>query len=109
MFRHIKFKWIPSHAERLNNISTSDWSLEQIGNDIANSVASGQCDRVKLQHPNIRHDKLQFSAIVRELKGSTTMFLAHNGVPTGVKQLESIQKDKRFLDYLEKRTLASIT
>ena len=42
-----------------------------------------------------------------ELKKSSTIYFVHNGVPTGVKQLEWLRKQRRFTEYIEKRTLAS--
>ena len=108
MYRKITFKWVPGHAERLRSVSARDWSLVQIGNHLANSIAVGDCEKVRKQHPTeLKYEKILFSAIVKELKKSSTIYVAYNGIPTGVKQLDKLRRERALINYLDKRTIAS--
>ena len=101
MYRKVTFKWVPGHAERLRNISPNDWSFEQAGNHLANSIATGSSEKVKNQHPSrLEHVKIPFSALVDELKKSSIIYVAHNGIPTGVKQLDRLRKEKSLITIL---------
>jgi len=107
MFRNIEFKWVPGHAERIRGVSPNDWTFVQVGNHVAHSVAAGNSGKITNQYPGLKHEKIRFHSIVDELKKSSIIHLTHNGIPTGIKQLERLRKDRELVHYLEKRTLAS--